>query len=108
MLAAADPRPYNTDTTSCSMPARSNPKTSKLGFLWAMKKTAIPVVLLGDVAPGCQWYLEECQRVGGTQASFSRGKSLDHRLGAASALALAHCLVVGGGGASRVALKTKQ
>jgi glycosyltransferase involved in cell wall biosynthesis len=108
-LAAADPRPFLQRAGGHDFVLYAGtiePKSQQLGFLWAMKKTAVPVVLLGDVAPGCEWYLEECQRVGGTQARFVARKSLDQRL-AASAFAACSCLVVGGGvpAPERVALK---
>ena len=40
------------------------PNNQQLGFLWAMKEFGtFPLVILGDVAPQCQWYLDECRRV---------------------------------------------
>ena len=108
-LAEADPRPFRQRVGGHDFVLYAGtiePKNQQLGFLWAMKNTDVPVVLLGDVAPGCQWYLEECERVSGTQARFVARKSLDHRL-AASAFAACSCLVVGGSvpAAERIALK---
>lgn len=108
-LAAADPRPFRQRVGGRDFVlyvGAIEPKNQQLGFLWAMKDTAVPVVLLGDVAPGCEWYLEECQRVGGAQARFVARKSLDHCM-VASAFAACSCLVVGGGvpAPERTALK---
>ena len=81
------------------------PKNQQLGFLWAMKNVDVPVVILGDVAPQCEWYLEECRRVAGSQVQFlPRLAGNDPRM--ASAYAACGCLVVGSGVAApeRIAL----
>jgi glycosyltransferase involved in cell wall biosynthesis len=82
------------------------PKNQQIGFLWAMKKTGVPLVLLGDVAPQCDWYLEECRRVAGAQAQFVPRRSMNNEL-AASAFTACSCLVVGSGmpAGERIALK---
>jgi glycosyltransferase involved in cell wall biosynthesis len=70
------------------------PKNQQLGFIWAMKKVDVPIVILGDVARECPWYLEECRRVGGAQVQFvPRLDAHDPLL--ASAFAACGCLVVG-------------
>ena len=47
------------------------PNNQQLGFLWAMKDIDVPVVILGNVAPQCEWYLDECRRVAGSAGSVS-------------------------------------
>ena len=81
------------------------PKNQQLGFLWAMKNVDVPVVILGDVAPQCQWYLDECRRVAGCRAQFLPRIACDDPL-MASAYAACGCLVVGSGVAApeRIAL----
>src|SRR5208337_3904656 len=46
------------------------PKNQQLGFLWAMKSVDVPLVILGDVAPKCNWYLDECRRAAGSHVQF--------------------------------------
>jgi len=81
------------------------PNNQQLGFLWAMKKVGVPVVILGNVAPHCDWYMEECRRVAGPEIQFlPRFSRNDPRM--ASALAACGCMVVGSGvaGPERIAL----
>jgi glycosyltransferase involved in cell wall biosynthesis len=81
------------------------PNNQQLGFLWAMKTVEVPLVILGDVAPGCEWYLDECRRVAGSQVRFlPRLSGDDPRM--ASAYTACGCLVVGSGVAApeRIAL----
>jgi glycosyltransferase involved in cell wall biosynthesis len=81
------------------------PNNQQLGFLWAMKSIDVPLVILGDVAPQCDWYLDECRRVAGPRVQFlPRLPGNDPRM--ASAYAACGCLVVGSGVAApeRVAL----
>jgi glycosyltransferase involved in cell wall biosynthesis len=82
------------------------PKNQQLGFLWAMKNTDVPLVLLGDAAADCPWYLEECRRVAGPKARFIARADVNDAL-VASAFTACSCLVVGGGEAAgeRIALK---
>ena len=71
------------------------PNNQQLGFLWAMKKMDLPVVVLGDVGPECEWYVEECRRVAGSQAKFLPRMACDDPC-LAGAYAACGCLVVGG------------
>lgn len=81
------------------------PNNQQLGFLWAMKNVDVPVIILGDIAPQCEWYLDECRRVAGPHVQFlPQFSGSDPRL--ASAYAACGCLVVGSGVAApeRIAL----
>jgi glycosyltransferase involved in cell wall biosynthesis len=81
------------------------PNNQQLGFLWAMKDIDVSVVILGDAAHQCDWYLEECRRVAGSRVQFlPRLAADDPRM--ASAYAACNCLVVGNGvaGPERIAL----
>ncbi len=81
------------------------PRNEQLGFLYAMKKENIPVVILGDVALGCDWYMEECRRAAGASVQFMAREGLAESL-LASAFTACRCLVVGNHepAAERVAL----
>ena len=46
------------------------PNNQQLGFLWAMKNVDEPLIILGDVAPQCDWYLDECRWVAGPRVQF--------------------------------------
>jgi glycosyltransferase involved in cell wall biosynthesis len=70
------------------------PNNQQLGFLWAMKNLEVPVVILGDVAPQCEWYLDECRRVAGPGVRFLPSLAGSNSL-LASAFAACSCLVVG-------------
>jgi glycosyltransferase involved in cell wall biosynthesis len=72
------------------------PKNQQLGFLWAMKNLEIPVVILGNAAPRCEWYLDECRRVAGSHVQFLPRIAGNDPL-MASAYAACACLVVGSG-----------
>jgi glycosyltransferase involved in cell wall biosynthesis len=108
-LAAADPRAFQRRVDERHFVlyyGAIEPKNQQLGFLWAMKNTDVPLVILGDTTPGSEWYLEECRRVGGARAQFVSRESLGDSL-VASAWTACSCLVVGSGeaAAERVALK---
>ena len=98
-LAEADPelfRQYAGVSDFVLYTGALEPKNQQLGFLWAMKNVDIPVVILGDVAPQCQWYLDECRRAAGSRVQFlPRLAGTDPRM--ASAYAACGCLVVGSG-----------
>jgi glycosyltransferase involved in cell wall biosynthesis len=112
-IAAADPQPFRQKVGSMIgkrdfvlYAGSIEPKNQQLGFLWAMKNTDMPLVLLGDAPADCAWYLEECRRVGGSQAQFiMRADVTDATV--ASAYAACNCLVVGAGepAGERIALK---
>ena len=81
------------------------PNNQQLGFLWAMKNIDVPVAILGNIAPQCEWYLDECRRVAGSRVQFLPWFARnDPRM--ASAYAACGCLVVGNGVAApeRIAL----
>jgi glycosyltransferase involved in cell wall biosynthesis len=82
------------------------PKNQQIGFLWAMKNVDVPIVVLGDAVPQCEWYLEECRSVAGPGVQFVSAASLDTQM-LASAYAACRSMVVGSGvpAAERVALK---
>ena len=108
-VAAADPQQFRqmVGTRDFVLYAGAiEPKNQQLGFLWAMKNTDVPLVLLGDAAADCQWYLEECRRVAGSRARFVARADVNEAL-VASAFTACSCLVVGGGepAGERIALK---
>ena len=72
------------------------PRNHQLGFLWAMREEDLPVVILGDAVPGCQWYEAECRRVAGTRVQFVPQIAHEDPL-LASSYAACTCLVVAGG-----------
>jgi glycosyltransferase involved in cell wall biosynthesis len=108
-VAAADPQPFRQrlgERDFVLYAGTIEPKNQQLGFLWAMKNSDVPLVLLGDAAPDCPWYLDECRRVAGSRAKFIARKDVDDRM-VASALTACSCLVVGAGepAGERIALK---
>jgi glycosyltransferase involved in cell wall biosynthesis len=108
-IASADPQPFRQMVGKQDFVLYAGtiePKNQQLGFLWAMKNTDVPLVLLGDAAPDCPWYLEECRRVGGSRAQFIARADVNDGL-VASALTACSCLVVGAAepAGERIALK---
>jgi glycosyltransferase involved in cell wall biosynthesis len=114
-VAAADPQPFRQLIGSGELAGGRDfvlyagaiePKNQQLGFLWAMKNTDVPLVLLGDAAADCPWYLEECRRVAGSRARFIARADVNDGL-VASAFTACSCLVVGAGepAGERIALK---
>ena len=96
-VAEADPQPFRQLVGKRDFVLYAGaiePKNQQLGFLWAMKNTDVPLVLLGDAAADCQWYLEECRRVAGSKARFIARADVNEGL-VASALTACSCLVVG-------------
>ena len=57
-----------------------------------MRDAAVPVVVLGDVVPGCEWYLEECRRAAGPHVQFVQHVRHDDPL--LAAYAACGCLVL--------------
>jgi glycosyltransferase involved in cell wall biosynthesis len=95
-LAAADPEPFARLVGSRGFvlyQGQIEPNKNQLGFLWAMHQSDVPVVILGDVAPGSEWYLEECRRVAGPQVQFVQHVHDNQRL-LASAYTACGCLVL--------------
>lgn len=72
---------------------RIEPRKNQLGFLWAMRQTQVPIVVLGDVVPGYEWYLAECRRAAGPHVQFVGRLEHDDPL-LASAYAACACLVL--------------
>lgn len=72
-FAEADPQPFVDlvgvrDFVLCA--GRIEPRKNQVALLRAMRGTGIPVVVLGDVAPGCEAYFEACRQAGGKEAIF--------------------------------------
>ncbi len=96
-FATADPEPFARRVGTRNFVLHLGdlePPANQLGFLWAMRNADVPVVVLGDVAPGCQWYLEECRRAAGPGVQFVQNVRRDDPL-LASAYAACGCLVLG-------------
>jgi len=75
----------------CSGPIE--PRNNQLGLLRAVQGADVPVVLLGDVEPKCEDYLEACRRAGGEQMIHVPAMAYDDPM-LASAYAAAGCVVV--------------
>jgi len=72
---------------------RIEPRKNQLNFLRAMRGTGLPIVVLGDVVPGFEPYMNACRRAAGPRVQFV--PRLDHddpRL--AAAYAACGCLVL--------------
>jgi glycosyltransferase involved in cell wall biosynthesis len=72
------------------------PRNHQLSFLWAVREIQVPVVVLGDVVPGCEWYLDECRRAASDRVRFIPHLDHDDQL-RASAYSAATCVLLGGG-----------
>ena len=78
-FAEADPQPFRDlvgtdDFVLCV--GRIEPRKNQIALLRAMQGTGIPVVVLGDVAPGYESYFDACRRTGGKDVIFV--PRLDH------------------------------
>ena len=96
-LAAADPEPFAQLVGGRNFVlylGPIEPRANQLGFLWAMRPSDVPVVVLGDVSPRYSWYLEECRRAAGPHVQFVQNLRHDDPL-LASAYAACGCLVLG-------------
>jgi glycosyltransferase involved in cell wall biosynthesis len=95
-FAAADPEPFTrlVGTRNFVLYAgRIEPRKNQLGFLRAMRRTDVPIVVLGDVVPGQERYLAACRRAADRQVRFV--PRLDHHDPLlASAYAACGCLVL--------------
>lgn len=72
---------------------RIEPRKNQLGFLRAMRGTGVPIVVLGDVAPGHESYLARCRRAAGREVTFVGRIPHDDPL-LASAYAACGCLAL--------------
>lgn len=95
-FADADPQPFIDlagvrDFVLCA--GRIEPRKNQVALLRAMQGTGVPVVVLGDVAPGCEAYFEACRQAGGKDVVFvPRLAHTDPLL--ASAYAASACLAL--------------
>jgi len=95
-FAEADPEPFVRLTGMRDFvlyAGRIEPRKNQLAFLRAMQGTGVPIVVLGDVVPGHDWYLTECRRAADENVQFV--PRIDHHdplLG--SAYAACGCLVL--------------
>ncbi len=72
---------------------RIEPRKNQLGLLQALRGTNLPVVLMGDVVPGHESYLRECQRAASDHVLFLRRVGHDNPL-LASAYTACRCLAL--------------
>lgn len=72
---------------------RIEPRKNQLNFLLAMRETAAPIVILGDVVPGHEAYLAACRRAAGNHVTFVERIEHDDPL-LTSAYAAAGCLAL--------------
>lgn len=72
---------------------RIEPRKNQLGLLQALRGTGMRVVLIGDVVPGHEAYLQACRRTAGDCALFLGGVRHDDPL-LASAYAACRCLTL--------------
>lgn len=72
---------------------RVEPRKNQLGFLRAMQGTGVRVVVLGDVVPGHEAYMEACRRAADEQVQFVGRIAHDDPL-LASAYAACGCLAL--------------
>lgn len=72
---------------------RIEPRKNQLGLLQALRGTGVPVVLIGDVVPGHEAYLQACQRAAHDNVLFLRRVDHDNPL-LASAYAACRCLAL--------------
>ena len=49
---------------------RVEPRKNTLGLIRAVRKTGLPLVVIGEAPPGCEPYQEECRRAGGDCVSW--------------------------------------
>ena len=95
-FAAASPEPFAARVGMRGFvlyPGRIEPRKNQLGLLWAMRSADVPIVVLGDAVPGCEWYLAECRRIAGPRVQFVGRMEHDDPL-LASAYAACGCLVL--------------
>lgn len=95
-FADANPRPFAELVGSVGFVlcvGRIEPRKNQLGLLKAMRRTNVPIVILGDVLPGCESYARACRAVAGPGVQFvGRFEHDDQML--ESAYAACGCLVM--------------
>ena len=74
-------------------PGRIEPRKNQLGFLKAMQGTDTSIVILGDVVPGQERYLDACRRAAGDKVKFIGRVGHDSPL-LASAYAACGCVAL--------------
>jgi len=72
-FARADPEPFARRVGArgfvlCA--GRIEPRKNQLGLVRAMRGSDVPVVVLGDVVPGCEWYADRCRRAADRHVRF--------------------------------------
>lgn len=95
-FAAADASHFTsatgwTDFVLCV--GRIEPRKNQLSLLRALRGTGLPVVLIGEVVPGHEAYLQACRRAGGDRALFLGNVAHDDPL-LASAYAACRCMAL--------------
>ena len=95
-FADADPQPFaelvgGVGFVLCA--GRIEPRKNQLGLLKAMRGTNVPMVILGDVVPGCQSYARACREIAGPEVRFVGRFDHDDPM-LASAYAACGCLVM--------------
>jgi glycosyltransferase involved in cell wall biosynthesis len=95
-FASPDPEPF-AERVGCRdfilYAGRIEPRKNQLAFLRAMQNVLVPIVVLGNVVPGHEAYLEECRRAAGANVQFVPGLNHDDPM-LASAYAGCGCLVL--------------
>ena len=95
-FSSPDPTPF-AERVGCRdfilYAGRIEPRKNQLQFLRAMQGVVVPVVVLGDVVPGHEAYLEQCRRAAGPNVKFVPGIAHDDAL-LASAYAACGCLAL--------------
>ncbi len=95
-FADADPQPFidlvGVDRFVLCV-GRIEPRKNQVALLRAMQGTGTPVVILGDVARGCEAYFDACRRAGGKDVIFVPRLGHDDPL-LASAYAASQCLAL--------------
>jgi glycosyltransferase involved in cell wall biosynthesis len=95
-FAEADPQPFRdlvAEDNFVLYAGRIEPRKNQLRFLCAMRGSDVPIVILGDVVPGYQWYFDQCRRMAGPNVKFIGRIDHDDPL-LASAYAACGCLVL--------------
>ena len=95
-FADADPQPFaelvgTVGFVLCA--GRIEPRKNQLGLLKAMRGTNVPIVILGDVVPGCESYARACRKIAGPEVRFVERFDHDDPM-LESAYAACGCLVM--------------